>query len=105
MPHFRNTSFARESRTTFFARDSSRSNVKQSSLHTHFSSLFDFTKKNHISLKKFSSWTHLPVVKSLVNKTLEDVRIAAKSLPLEDTGILYVQHSFETSLSVLDSFI
>ncbi len=51
------------------------------------------------------AWTKLPAVKVLVEQAIQESAIAHKPLPFEDTAIWYVQHSFETSLSVLDAFI
>ncbi len=51
------------------------------------------------------AWTKLPAIKVLVEQAIQESREAQKPLPFEDTAIWYVQHSFETSLSVLDAFI
>lgn len=53
----------------------------------------------------YATTTNLPLVDALVNKAKAERRANQKTLPLKDIGIIYVQHSFQTSLNVVDAFI
>ena len=54
---------------------------------------------------RYNTWAKLPVVKTLVESAIEKARQNKEPLPFKNTAIWYVQHSFETSLSVLDAFV
>ena len=56
-------------------------------------------------VKKFNTWIKLPVIQKLVESELKKAQQNKTRLPFENTAIWYVQHSFETSLSVLDAFV
>ncbi|HQW57663.1 MAG TPA: NAD(P)-dependent oxidoreductase [Gammaproteobacteria bacterium] len=62
--------------------------------------------RNYSTLSnRYNTWAKLPVVKTLVESAIEKAHQNKKPLPFKNTAIWYVQHSFETSLSVLDAFV